>query len=108
MKLTNGERVQHTATIRPNPYSRLSGQILPGDPDLADRPGVPLSDLDRPDLWHVAMAIGDTGRIGTQAARNQAKADILNTWHMAAELQRLALEQENTIRNLEETLAHSE
>jgi hypothetical protein len=100
----NTQADQYTATVKEPINDPINGGHLPHIDGYDSRADVPIGEFPRPDLWHLAYVLGDTGIIAARF-KPQAKADILNTWGALADFQTLALEQETTIRNLQAELA---
>jgi len=100
----NTQADQYTATVKEPINDPVTGGYLPHIDGYDSRADVPIGEFQRPNLWHLAQAIGETGKIPAKA-RHSAKADILNTWGALADFQALALKQETMIRNLQAGLA---
>ena len=94
----------YTATVKEPVNDPVTGEHLAHIDSYDSRADVPIGEFHRPNLWHLAQALGDTGKIPAKA-RHSAKADILNTWGALADFQALALKQETMIRNLQDGLA---
>jgi len=47
---------------------------------------LPISQVEIPDLWHIAEAIRTNGRIGGKAGRERAADMILDCWHICGAL----------------------